>query len=192
MTPEFRLLKEEWDVRPVPNSIARALVVAHHYAAGASNTAVYTHGLFRIGDTECVGVAWWLPPTRAAAEATYPARWQGVLSLSRLVIKPGVPKNACTFLLARSRKLIDRSAWPCLVTYADTWKEHTGAIYKADNWQYLGLTKPTRTYQIDGRMVARKSGPKTRTHNEMLELGAVLVGSFAKHKFVSIKHGRKR
>jgi hypothetical protein len=74
-----------------------------------------------------------------------------------------------------------------LVTYADEWREHTGAIYRADNWGYVGKTRPERTYQIDGRMVARKAGPKTRTHAEMLGLGATLVGSFSKHKFVMVR-----
>lgn len=83
-------------------------------------------------------------------------------------------------------RLIDRKRWPCLVTYADTWRGHTGAIYKATNWTEAGLTKPERTYVVGGRMVARKAGPNTRTHKEMLELGAVCVGSFAKHKFVHI------
>lgn len=182
-----RLRKSEYEVRAIDIDIARRMVRRHHYAGGASNTATYLHGLYRVGDSfdeQCVGVAWWIPPTRSAAEATFPERWQGVLALSRLVILPGTPKNACTFLLARSRRLIDRALWPCLVTYADEWQGHTGAIYRADNWCYVGRTKPERTYRINGRMTARKAGGKTRTHAEMLALGAELVGSFAKHKFV--------
>lgn len=138
MTPQQnkndgKLRKADYEVRPVSIGVARRIVTAHHYARGASNTGVYVHGLFRVGeifDEQCLGVAWWLPPTRSAAEATYPARWQGVLCLSRLVVLPDVPKNACSFLLARSRRAIDRSAWPCLLTYADEWRGHTGAIYR--------------------------------------------------------------
>ena len=165
---------------------ARRFMRTHHYAKGGSNTSVYLHGLFAAGDLfdeQCQGIAWWLPPTPDAARATYPANWQGVLSLSRLAILPGVPANACSFLLGRSRRLIDRKLWPCLVTYADQWRGHTGAIYRADNWHYEGLTKPQRVYQIGERMVARKAGPTTRTHAEMLALGAVCLGAFAKHKF---------
>jgi len=184
--PDNRLRRADWEVRPVCHDFARRIVKAHHYAKGGSNTATYLHGLFRsreIFDEQCQGVAWWIPPTRSAAEATYPERWQGVLCLSRLVILPDVPANACTFLLARSRRLIDRKTWPCLVTYADEWRGHTGAIYRADNWQYEGRTKPERTYQINGRMTARKAGGHTRTHDEMVALGAEMVGAFAKHKF---------
>lgn len=184
-----RLHKADWEVRAVSIEAARPFIEAEHYARGAANTATILHGLFKRGDifdNQCVGIAWWLPPTKSAALATYPANWQGVLSLSRLAIAPEIPKNACSFLLGKSMRLINRSRWPCLVTYADTWRGHTGAIYRAVNWKYCGLTKAERTYVIDGKMTARKAGGNTRTHAEMISLGAECVGSFARHKFVHI------
>ena len=104
MSYSDRLRKEDWVVRGVSLDIARGLVEKHHYAKGGSNTRTYLHGLYPKGsfwDAECVGVAWWIPPTKSSAMATYPTDWNGVLSLSRLVMVPGVPKNACTFLLSR-------------------------------------------------------------------------------------------
>lgn len=184
-----RLRKEDWEVKNISLEVATRIVRAFHYAKGAANTATYRHGLFRRGefwDENCQGVALWIPPTKAAAMATFPDNWQGVLSLSRLVIVPGVPKNACTFLLARSVKLIDRKLWPCLVTYADSWRGHTGGIYKAAGWEYRGLTKPERTYTVGGVMTSRKAGPKTRTHAEMVALGGKPEGSHQKHKFVLV------
>lgn len=71
--------------------------------------------------------------------------------------------------------------------YADDWRGHTGGIYRASNWTYLGKTKDHPTYVINGVMTARKAGPRTRTHSEMLALGAVCEGSHAKHKFVLIR-----
>lgn len=189
MPSELRLKKEEWVVRTVELSTARRLVEAHHYSRGASNTATYRHGLFHVNATEerdCLGVAWWIPPTKSAALATYPDNWQGVLALSRLAIAPDVPRNACSFLIARSMRLIDRNRWPCFVSYADQWQKHTGAIYKAANWTEVGTTTPEPTYQLNGRMVARKAGPRTRTRKEMEEMGAVMIGRFAKTKFIHI------
>lgn len=177
----------EWEVAPVEIDRAHELVRDFHYAKGASNTAVYLHGLYPVGwhwYSQCVGVAWWIPPTLHAAKATYPSNPGGVLVLSRLAIDPDVPRNACSFLLAGSRRLIDSERWPCLVTYADEWQGHTGAIYRADNWQYAGRTKPERGYVINERMTARKAGGKTRTHAQMLALGAECVGAHAKHKFI--------
>lgn len=191
--PLFR--KEDWEVRYVALDVAQELVGRYHYAAGGSNTATYTHGLFPRGavwDRDCAGVAWWLPPTKNAAVAACKrhgllGRWEGVLSLSRLAVVPGVPSNACSFLIRHSRRFIDRARWPLLLTYADEWRGHDGKIYLASGWTPDGHTKPERCYVIDGRMVSRKAGPRTRTHAEMLALGAACVGRFRKRRFVHLE-----
>lgn len=175
--------------------IAYRLVAAEHYARGASNTATYLHGLYPAGwhwYSQCVGVAWWIPPTRTAAEALAGDDWRGVLSLSRLAIEPGVPTNACSFLLSKSVRLIDRRRWPVLVTYADSWRGHTGAIYRACGWAYDGETKPEAVYTLRGRMVARKAGGRTRTHGDMLALGCVCEGRFSKARFVMRRPAERR
>lgn len=182
-----RLLKSEWAVRPVQLAVAQDMVERMHYSAGGSNTAVYVHGLFELARPAAIrGVAWWIPPTRSAAQATYPTDWEGVLALSRMVIDDGVPKNGATFLLARSMRLIDRLRWPCLVTYADEWQGHTGTIYRACNWTYVGKTAPEPTFVREGRMLSRKAGHRTKTRAEMEEIGAEMIGRFAKHKFVHV------
>lgn len=179
--------KHAWEVRPCSFELARQMVRKYHYARGGSNTAVYTHGLFPRGavwDADCAGVAWWIPPTKGAALKSYPANWQGVLALSRLVIVPDVPKNACSFLIRHAMRFIDRKAWPCLITFADEWRGHEGTIYKAAGWVESGWTKPEPTFTKNGRMLSRKAGPKTRTRQQMLDLGCEYVGSFRKRRFV--------
>jgi len=185
-----RLRKENWLVRDVPLCIAQEMVKYYHYTRGGSNTGTYVHGLFErdaFWHEECKGIAWWIPPTKSAALATYPDNWNGVLMLHRLVILPDVPKNACSFLLSRSMRLIDRAIWPCLVTYADEGQGHVGTIYKATNWDYMGMTAPEPVYVLNGRQISRKAGPTTRTRAEMFELGAEVAGTSSKHKFVHIQ-----
>jgi hypothetical protein len=188
--------RADWWVRSISLETAQESVTRLHYAKGGSNTATYRFGLFRRGeelmDAWCLGVAWFIPPTKSAALATFPENWQGVLTLSRFVIEPAVPKNAASFLLAKATKMIDRETWPCLVTYADEWQGHTGTIYRAAGWEYVGMTQPEATFVRAGRMVARKAGPKTRTHAEMQAMGAEMVGKFAKHKFVNIVRTLRR
>lgn len=187
-TSPLQLVKSDWTVANCPMGKALELIEQHHYAKGASNTRTYLHGLYPKSwhwYDECVGVAWWIPPTRSAGEAWAGDKWGGVLSLSRLVIEPGVPKNACSFLLSQSVRMIDRSRWHTLVTYADEWRGHTGTIYRACGWEYAGMTKPEAVYQIGGRMTARKAGGRTRTHAEMLALGAQFIGRFPKHRYVN-------
>lgn len=187
-----RLKKEDWVVLPIDKATARRLVEKWHYAKSATNTGVYTHGLFKRGTeflfSDCLGVAWWLPPTKNAAIATYPeGDWRKVLSLTRLVISPEVPKNACSFLLSRSMKMVDKTKWECLVTYADTWQNHTGGIYRATNWEYMGLTKPSTVFVSDsGKMMGRKRGGKNVSKSKLIEDGFLDKGAFQKHKFRKI------
>lgn len=164
---------------------AQEMVRTHHYSRGGSNTAVYVHGLYHRASSALVGVAWWLPPTRVACESVNQQCWQKVLSLTRLVILPEVPANACSFLLARSVRLIWREDrfWS-LVTYADEARNHIGSIYRAANWHYVGRTGPyPRWESADGRQVAPKA-TKNRTKAQMEALGLRLVGRYYKHKYV--------
>lgn len=178
--------KSDWWVSTVSLNKTQRMVRQWHYSKGGSNTAVYCHGLFPRGefwDEKCVGVAWWLPPTKTAAQS-FDKNWIGVLALSRLVVSPDVPNNAESFLIRHAMKLIDRNRWPVLVTYADSWRGHKGTIYRAAGWKECGQSKPERRYVLNGRMISRKAGPKTRTHSEMLALGAECVGSFSAIRFV--------
>lgn len=188
-----RLRKAEWFVAPASLDAAQDMVRRFHYSKGGSNTACYVHGLYRRADTALMGVAWWLPPTRVACESVNRAQWQRVLALTRMVILPEVPKNAASFLLARSVDLIRREGrFISLVTYADESQGHNGGIYRAANWEYAGRTGPYPRWLDDqGRQVAPKA-TTNRTKAQMLELGHRQEGSFHKHKFVLHLPERKR
>ena len=180
-----RLRKVDWEVRPAPLSDGQALVAQHHYARGGSNTCVYMHGLYPLGGGALMGVAWWLPPTKVAAQSVNRREWQRVLSLTRMVILPDVPQNAASFLLSRSVKLIAAEGrFRSLVTYADEYMGHTGGVYKSAGWEYVGRTGPyVKWHTSEGRQVAAKA-TRTRSKVEMLALGHTRVGSFHKHKYV--------
>ena len=189
--PTARLFKAQWRVHKSRIDLAQYFTRTWHYSAHGSNTAVLVCGLWQVNkwlDMDCYGITWWLPPTKSAGMATYPDDPQGVLSLSRCVCRPDAPSNAASFMLRHSMRFIDRGRWPVLVTYADEWQGHDGGIYKAlhdAGWIHEGWTKPEKTYLIRGRMISRKAGLKTRTHSEMLALGAECVGSFRRKKFVN-------
>lgn len=179
----------DWSVRTIPtHGEVQRLVTAWHYSRSVPNTSTYRHGLYRAvvllhGDAH--GAALWIPPTRAAAEALAGERWIGVLSLSRLVVDPALPTNAASFLLGASMRMIDRTRWPVLVTYADTNQGHTGAIYKATNWTCDGPV-PAGDVWVDGagRQRGRKRGGRTMTVAQMREAGLDRVPQAPKIRFV--------
>lgn len=187
MPSNENLIKKEWRVDIIPLIIAQQIIKKYHYAHGTSNSATYRHGLYCIDNPiRWMGAIIWIPPTKGAAIASYDGDWKKVLSLSRLVVVPNAPKNSASFLIGESIKRIKMDGkYKCLITYADEWRGHQGKIYKATNWEYLGITTPERIFvePISGRMVARKAGPRTRTMADMESLGYKMIGRYAKHKF---------
>lgn len=183
---DSRLRASDWYVKETPLAHAKQLVVDHHYAKGGSNTACYVHGLYDRATHRLHGIVWWLPPTRVACESVNKEEWKRVLSLTRMVLVPGTPKNACSFLLSRSvREIRKDGRFVSLVTYADESQGHFGGVYRACNWKYVGRTKPTPRWvdPVSGRQVSPKS-TVNRTKAQMEALGYVKTGYFCKHKFV--------
>lgn len=177
--------RSDYNVRACSFAEGAALIRANHYAGGCANTATHMHGLFRRDTGALVGAAQWLPPTRVAAESVAGTEWRRVLSLSRVVVLEGEPQNATSLLVGRSVRLVARDGrWVALVTYADESQGHTGGIYRATNWRYMGRTKPEpRWLDADGKQVSRKA-TKSRTAEQMRNLGYAMSGRFSKHKFV--------
>lgn len=180
----------EWSVLSIPeHSEAVAFLRDRHYAKGASNTSTYRHGLYRTdlypfrGDL--LGVALWIPPTRAAAESIAGDGWRGVLALSRVACDDSVPRNGESFLVGGSMRAINRKRWPILLTYADKGEGHRGTIYLATNWECLGEVEAGDTWVTpDGRMMGRKRGGHTYRHDEMEAAGLTRRPHAKKLKFV--------
>jgi hypothetical protein len=179
----------DWDVLPISNhGAAEHLIRTLHYSHSCPNTSTYRHGLYAVADgffAQLQGVALWIPPTKTAGQAIAGEDWQGVLSCSRLVVAPEVPKNGASFLLGRSMRLIDRERWPVLVTYADTNQGHTGAIYKATNWREDGPVPAGDVWETPGgQLVGRKRGGFTYTAAQMRAAGCSKRPSAPKIRFV--------
>lgn len=182
-----KLRSENWSVARIPeHRDGIAFLERIHYAKGGANTSVYRHGLHHEDSALTLhGVAMWMPPTKNAAASVAKENWRGVLCLSRLAVAPHVPTNGASFLLGRSMKDIDRCRWPVLLTYADTGKGHTGAIYRATNWTCLGSVPAGDTWIApDGSQRGRKRGGRNLKVADMLAAGYVRRPACPKIKFV--------
>jgi hypothetical protein len=184
-----RFYAPEWYVAPMPMNAAIHLIERYHYARSASNQPSYIHGLFLRGDfVNVYGVAYWIAAMAGTVVKYNPNGYSTTLALHRLVIHPQVPTNGASFLLGASIRAIKASGkTKMLVTYADTWQGHTGAIYRATNWKYEGMT-PAYEVWVDavGRQVSKKNGNMGRNstnHAEFAEMGCAMIGKFRKHVF---------
>lgn len=173
----------DYTVRKIRHAVGAAYIRKHHYARKCSNTAVYMFGLYT-KTNQLVGAAQFIPPTSTAAK-TVSGDWKSVLCLSRFVVGNWLPNNTeSLFLGACIRELKKQNKWRMLLTYADSAYGHSGTIYRATNWEYLGVTAPTVRYQtVSGAQVAKKS-TRNRTKAEMAELGAFRVPASIKHKYI--------
>lgn len=186
----------EWVVHTLGHAEALEFLRTQHYARGGANTSVVRHGLYRRDMEplrgELLGVALWMPPTRAAGEAVAGSEWGGVLHLSRLCVAPEVPTNGASFLLGRSMRAIDRRRWPVLLTYADTGEGHTGAIYLATNWTCEGPVPAGDTW-VDGHGLqrGRKRGGRNLSADEMRALGFVRKPPAVKLRFTHRVRSRR-
>lgn len=179
------LRASEWVVRDIAQPECENFIKTFHYSKGCSRTAVYRHGLFHKDSDYLCGAILWLPPTKNCAVSVNPDNWTRVLSLSRLAIHPAILKNGESFLIGRSIRMIKKlQKWKSLVTFADMSQGHTGTIYRATNWEYVGeSTSNIRWVDSEGRQVSVLS-TKSRSVAEMKALGYVNTGRFRKHKFV--------
>lgn len=188
---------EHYEVHPIDSSTALAVVVKNHYLH-RSAPASHCYGLFD-EMLNLVGVAIYGIPASPSLcrglageeEATH------VIELTRLWIADWTPKNAESFLISRSLKLLPQEK-DLVVSFAEIGAGHVGTIYQATNWLYTGLSDRHVEWILDGEK------PKQHTRHLFDEHGGV-DGAKAhfgdrlqraergrKHRYVFLRGNRRR
>lgn len=135
----------------------RDLLTKYHYLpnAGRGGRAVgaYYNDLL-------IAVAVFSPPIRQNVGV------KDALEISRLCVHPNYRKpNLISWFLARAVKFISCSA---LVAYSDTTFNHTGAVYKASGFTFIGETQPDYWYVAENGWVMHKKTLYNRAVNLQL------------------------
>lgn len=139
------------------NSTVRDFLRRWHYSDYVNIQAKHTFCLFRSGKfgiPEMIGVCIYTRPAGPTAGQTYhPDAPDKVLELRRLCLIDDTPKNAESYFVSRTLKwLIRNTDWEFIISYADAEQGHTGIIYRATNFKYIGLTKPGKRLEVDGKL----------------------------------------
>lgn len=113
--------------------------------------------------------------------------------LMRLVLLDQVGKNAeSKFISWCLRYLKKNTNIKCIISFADPKFGHTGIVYRASNWQYLGKQKPDRPRMIiDGkeihpRMAYNKFGTSSYKKIRLMGHTVELLYREPKHKYIFI------
>jgi hypothetical protein len=149
-------LQGYWVQETTFNHTVRKFLKRWHYSDYVNIQAKHTFCLFREGNfgiPEMVGVCIYTRPAGpTAGQSYYPEAPDKVLELRRLCLIDATPKNAESFFVSRTIKwLKGNSDWEFILSYADMEQGHTGVIYRASNFEYLGVTGVGKTLEVDGK-----------------------------------------
>lgn len=149
-------LQDYWVQETTFNHTVRKFLRRWHYSDYVNIQAKHTFCLFREGNfgiPEMIGVCVYTRPAGpTAGQSYYPEAPNKVLELRRLCLIDATPKNAESFFVSRSIKWLKRNTdWEFILSYADMEQGHSGVIYRASNFEYLGLTGAGKTLEVDGK-----------------------------------------
>ena len=149
-------LQGYWVQETTFNHTVRKFLKRWHYSDYVNIQAKHTFCLFREGNfgiPEMVGVCVYTRPAGpTAGQSYYPEAPDKVLELRRLCLIDETPKNAESFFVSRSIKwLKGNTDWEFILSYADMEQGHSGVIYRASNFEYLGVTGAGKTLEVDGK-----------------------------------------
>jgi hypothetical protein len=176
-------LKNKYEILPISYELANDLIIKHHYLHRKASS-MFRFGLFENG--ELLGcIIYGKPASNAVCKGICGKDYAGlVLELTRLWISDNSSKNAESFLISHSIKMIP-SKFKIIVSYAEKDIGHIGIVYQASNWIYTGLTYKHSQWNIQG-MDGR--------HNRHLfdEVGGInKAKEFYAEKMIKVERPRK-
>lgn len=142
-------IAEQFRVAPIEHQDCIQWCLYKHYAHRMPSIS-FAYGLFD-KEGEMVGVCTFgVPASPSLVKGAIGEEYKdNFLELNRLCVNDGLPKNALSFFVSQSLKMLPTPM--VVVSYADSGQGHHGYIYQATNWVYTGITKPHLEYNGGGK-----------------------------------------
>lgn len=133
-------------VSPVSRNQCAPFILGIHYAVRWPSIS-YAFGLFR--DGVLVGCVTYGTPPSATLRSGVAGKENAnlLLELNRLVLRDNLPNEAST-LVGRSLQRLPRPR--IIVSFADISQGHNGAVYRACNFTYHGLSAKRTDWKVKG------------------------------------------
>jgi len=148
---------KDFSVVEIPKKVAAEVYRRHHYFGEKDFLNLYSYGAV-YGGYVLGAISFGIPNAKNIKGVYTSDEQKGVLEIVRLAFDDDSPKFSESRLIGRSIRLL-RKKYPLriLITYADTAQSHVGTIYKATNFEYIGLTaKKTDFLWPDGKIRKEK------------------------------------
>lgn len=150
-TSPLQFNKLEYKVAGIPDKEAYPWFLKKHYAKICPSVITHCFGLFH--NNILVGVMSY--GLGGARENNNLGKFD-VRELTRLVINDNLGKNACSFFISKTFKLLPIPL--VLLSYSDLNFSHHGYIYQATNWIYTGESEGRNTFvDKNGKEVHEKT-----------------------------------
>ena len=166
----------DYTVEEIPRKSLVQFIEKHHYSHNVNGIQSYHHfGLYTEGNfglPKMIGAMMYAIPSMPATAAKYnPINPNKCLELRRLVCIDDTPKNTESYFIGQTfRWLKQYTDMEVVVSFADQHYGHSGTIYKASNFDYLGETAGARILMVDGKeMHSRSLNQKERPYGRELK-----------------------
>ena len=176
-------------VKPIYTSIARKLLVRHHYLHSLPAGTRLAFGAF-VGPRLLGAITLGIGPFNAHSlvEGAVP---DDCVTLTRLWLSDDLPKNSESRILGiLLRQLKAHTSLRFVLSYADPSQGHLGTIYQATNWLYTGLSSAMPLYDLgDGkahhsRSLSHAYGTHSVQHFKSVGVDVRLIPQAGKHRYV--------
>ena len=140
-----------WYVKRVERSDIKDFIETHHYSKSINGCiADYCYALYH--RDEMKGAMFYGRFGMANQWMKYGKCKEDVIELRRLCCIDDTPKNTESFFIGATLRLLKKD-WggKTVVSYADTEYGHEGIIYKATNFEKVGMTKYDKVIIHDGK-----------------------------------------
>ena len=148
---ESSLRKNEMTVSLCPRSEVREFIEANHYS-GSINGVMATYCFKLEKDGFIVGAMLYGGLGMANAWKKYADAPEDVIELRRLCLIDDTPKNSESFFIGQTLRWLRKNTnVKVVVSYADPNYGHAGTIYKATNFEHVGMTSRGKVIWWEGR-----------------------------------------
>ena len=183
-------------VKVIPPKIANDFVKKHHYSGKVVPNSQLHFGAFLDGKLH--GVMSYGPSMDKSKLITLVegTKWNEFIELNRMAFDDYLPRNAESFCIAKSIKLIKKNAphikW--IVSFADGCSCGDGTIYRASNFVLTGIRENFNLCQLPSGEKVHKMSLESNPTCKRKELGGasyydITGGRFDFRKYVEFTHG---
>ena len=148
---------EGYTIELVPRSAIQSFIEKYHYSHNTNGVqglecfALFAPGNFNIPRMGGA-IMYAIPSMPNTAKAYNPIHPDKCVELRRLVCLDEAPKNSESFFIAQTIKWLRQNTdYEVIISFADKEHGHTGVIYRASNFEFIGETGAGRVLVVDGK-----------------------------------------